>query len=188
MVSLSRIFNYTDSFSPWSRGACGLFLFFLNSLFLLTFAGFVFKVVFVVYNDATVSGMLWGEVVYALLWGLRFDLASAAMFSLLISFILWLLYRFSAEKISLSNNVALTLLAVSLVTQMSFQVGDSIYYTDAGRHVSYEMRDAVSDASGLFLTAITHHVQFVLYSAVLGFLVLLFSLHFLDILLLIDFH
>ena len=140
-----KIFNRLDTSQPWSRGACGLFLFFLTSLFLLAIAGLAFKIVFVIYNNDTVSGMLWGEVVYALLWGLRFDLASAAMFSLLISFILWLLYRFSAEKISPSNKLALTLLAVSLVTQMSFQVGDSIYYTDAGRHVSYEMRDAVSD-------------------------------------------
>jgi len=177
-VSFSKMFNHTDSLSSWSRSACGLFLFFLSSLFLLVLAGFIFKIVFVVYNDATVSEMLLGEVAYALLWGLRFDFASAAMFSLLMSFVLWFLYRVTPEKKSPANKAALILLAISLVTQISFQVADSIYYTDAGRHVSYEMRDAVSDASGLFLTAMTQHTWFVLCSAVLGVVLLLLSLRF----------
>lgn len=122
--------------------------------------------------------MLWSEITYALLWGLRFDLASAAIFSLLTSIILWPLYRTSEEKVSSSNGVALTLLFISLVVQMSFQVGDSIYYADAGRHVSYEMRDVMADASGLFFTAITYHAWFILYSAAPGLVVLFLSLRF----------
>ena len=175
---LSKIFNRSGKSHIWSRSARGLLLFFLCSLILLSAAGIIFKVVFIAYNHGSVGDLSWREIVYALFWGLRFDLASAAIFSLLISIFLWPVYRTTKDKVSPSNTAALVLLSISLIVQMSFQVSDSIYYTDAGRHVSYEMRDVVADASGLLLTAITYHARFILYSAILGLCVLLMSLRF----------
>ena len=96
--------------------------------------------------------MLLSEIVYALFWGLRFDLAPAALLSLLSCFILWFYYRFLPAKDS-----AFFLLGVMLLMQMSLQIGDTVYFAEAGRHVSYDMRDALTDASGLFITAVTKH-------------------------------
>jgi phosphoglycerol transferase MdoB-like AlkP superfamily enzyme len=153
--------------------ASGLLVYFFVSFSVLTIAGLIFKGVFLGYNISQFPDLTASEITHSLIWGVRFDMASAAFLTLLSCIVVWISYR-----LKLSVNPSLTLLAIMLVAQMSFQVGDSIYYTDAGRHVSYEMRDAMADASGLFLTAITYHVYFILVSAVLGFLVLLLSLSF----------
>jgi len=54
-----------------------------------------------------------------------------------------------------------------LFVQMSLQIGDTVYFVEAGRHVSYEMRDVLTDASGLFMTALTKHGFFIVLSYVL---------------------
>ncbi len=151
--------------------AGGLLTYFFVSLFVLAIVGFIYKGIFVYYNYAQFDSLSLSEIIYALIWGLRFDLASAAILTLVSCIILWLFYRLIPSK-----NPALILLALMFVSQVSFQVSDSIYYTDAGRHVSYEMRDAIADASGLFLTAITYHGKFIIYSAIIGLFLLLISL------------
>ncbi len=53
-------------------------------------------------------------------------------------------------------------MAVSLAILLLLQLGDAMYYADAGRHVSYEIRDVLTDASALFLTAVGQHWLFIL--------------------------
>ena len=128
----------------------------------MTVAGLLFKTVFVVYSASQFSSLSLADIVYALLWGLRFDLASAALLTLLSCFVLWFFYRFLPQK-----RPAFFLLGLMLFVQMSLQIGDTVYFVEAGRHVSYEMRDALTDASGLFMTAITKHGLFIVLSYVL---------------------
>lgn len=172
------LFGGTALSPAWHKSARGLWWFYLSSLFALTLAGFIFKIVFFVYNQISIGELSSGDVLYALLWGLRFDLALAAMISFLMCLFLWPYYRFSqrrdvfSEKNKLSS-AAKFLFFLALIVQMSLQSSDAMYFVDAGRHVSYEMRDVVADASGLLMTAITHHGVFILSSLLVGLISLL---------------
>ncbi len=148
-----------------------LFTFFIISLSALTAAGLLFKSIFVFYNATQFSNLTFFEISYALFWGLRFDLAVAALLTLISCFILWFFYRCMPAK-----NPVFFLLALMLFVLMSLQIGDTIYFVEAGRHVSYEMRDALIDASGLFMTAITKHSLYIIFSYVLIFAVIFTTL------------
>ncbi len=139
-----------------------LLSFFFINLMALTVAGLLSRFVFVVYSYSQFSALPFTDTVYALLWGLRFDLASAALMSLVSCFILWFFYRFLPAR-----NPAFFLLGFMLLVQMSLQIGDTVYFVETGRHVSYEMRDVLTDASGLFMTAVTRHGIFIVLSYVL---------------------
>jgi len=144
-----------------------LLTFFFISLTALTLSGFLFKSIFVVYNTSQFSSLPSAEIIYALFWGLRFDLASAALLTLISCFILWFFNRFLPKK-----QPAFFLLGLMLFVQMSLQIGDTVYFVEAGRHVSYEMRDVFIDASGLFLTAVTKHGFFIVSSYILALAVI----------------
>lgn len=144
-----------------------LLIFYLVSFVALVVSGLIYKILFVVYNYAQFSSLAIFEISYALLWGVRFDIASAGILSLLGCLLLWAFYRLLPSK-----NPATVLLVVMLALQFSMQIGDIVYYAEAGRHVSYEMRDALADASGLFMTAVTKHAMFLVLSYLLGFIVI----------------
>jgi len=149
-----------------------LFYYFV-SFAALVVAGLVYKAVFVVYNYQQFSNLAVSEIAYALFWGVRFDMAAAALLSLLSCIILWLFYRLSP-----STSPASALLFIMLLLQLTMQIGDTVYYAEAGRHVSYEMRDALADASGLFMTAVTQHAMFIVLSYLFGYVVILIILNF----------
>ena len=181
---IKEMFNCASLSPAWRKSARGLLLFYLSSLFALTLAGFVFKIVFFVYNQSSIGELSLSEVLYASFWGLRFDLASAAMISLIMCLGLWPYYRVSKRQNVFSEKsrfsaLAKNLFLCALLVQMSLQVSDAMYFIDAGRHVSYEMRDVVADASGLFMTAITQHGIFILVSIFVGLIVLSVLLFFL---------
>ena len=174
---LTGIFNATGLSPLWQKTARGLLLFYFVSVFSLTIAGFVFKSVFYIYNRTSIGEIPMADVLYALLWGLRFDLAAAAMFSLIMCLGLWPYYRISRRQSIFSeqpkfSSLAKNLFLLALLVQMSLQVSDAMYFVDAGRHVSYEMRDVLADASGLLMTAISQHGVFILASIFIGFIVL----------------
>lgn len=148
-----------------------LLAYYFISCVVLIVSGMVFKAVFVVYNYQQFSGLGFTDIVYALVWGLRFDLASAAVFSLISCIILWLFHRLSPAR-----NPATALLLVMIVVQLSLQISDTMYFAESGRHVSYEMRDVMKDASGLFMTAITKHLVFVILAYLLVFVIIFLAL------------
>jgi phosphoglycerol transferase MdoB-like AlkP superfamily enzyme len=145
-----------------------LLIFYLISFAALVVSGLIYKTLFVAYNYGQFSSLTIPELSYALIWGVRFDIASAGLLSLISSLILWGFYRLSPSK-----NPAPVLLVIMLVLQLSMQIGDIVYYAEAGRHVSYEMRDALTDASGLFMTAITKHAMFFVLSYLLAIVIII---------------
>lgn len=168
----SGVFDSAGLAPAWQKTARGLLLFYLSSLFALTFAGLIFKGIFYLYNMTSIGEVALADVSYALFWGLRFDLAIAAMFSLIMSLLLWGGYRLRTLRAEPSNArssvLALSLFFISLIALLSLQTGDAMYFVDAGRHVSYEMRDVVTDAFGLLMTALTQHWPFILISLSAG--------------------
>jgi len=137
---------------------------------MLVFFGLFYKGLFVVYNYEQFSTLAFSQIIYALFWGIRFDLAAAAFLSFTGSFILWFVYRVTRYQLS-----ALFVLLTFIVLQLSLQTGDAIYFSEAGRHVSYEMRDVLTDASGLFMTAVSHHYLFILLSYFLALVLMFFT-------------
>ena len=131
-------------------------VFYVFSLLILGLAGLLFKALFVFYNREALVALDAPQIIHALLWGARFDLAAAAFFALPAT----LAMLFHAPR------AAARLLPWMLAVQMLLQTGDAIYFAEAGRHVSYEMRDALADASGLLLTALGNHGGFLLLSGV----------------------
>jgi phosphoglycerol transferase MdoB-like AlkP superfamily enzyme len=154
-----------------NQGSIDLLTYYLISLFTLVFFGLFYKSLFVVYNYPAFSALSFSQIIYALFWGIRFDLAAAAFLAFSGSVLWWLCYRLSVFK-----QPALLALAVMLVFQLSLQTGDAIYFAESGRHVSYEMRDVLTDASGLFMTAISKHYWFIVLSYALGFILIFFVL------------
>jgi phosphoglycerol transferase MdoB-like AlkP superfamily enzyme len=61
--------------------------------------------------------------------------------------------------------------------QLSLQLSDAMYFAESGRHVSYEMRDVLTDATGLFMTAVSKHALFIVlgYSLIIVVLFLAYK-------------
>ncbi len=156
-----------------NNAATGLFDYFFVSLIVLTATGLLFKFVFYIYNANQFSSLSFSEVAYAVFWGLRFDLATAAMLTLLSCIVLWFFYRFLPKR-----TPAFVLLVIMLFVQISLQIGDTVYFVESGRHVSYEMRDVFTDASGLFMTAVSKHGRFIVLSYILAFFIIFIAMKF----------
>lgn len=162
------------SLSDNKNAATDLLKFYFLGLVLLTFSGLLFKVLFVAYNREAFSALSLYETGYALIWGIRFDLASAAFFSFLSSFLVYVVSAFRSKIKVQTGYIVYTLLLVMAV-QMSLQTGDTVYFAESGRHVSYEIRDALTDASGLFFTALVNHTAFILISLLIAITLLFVS-------------
>ena len=143
--------------------------YFLFSFVVLAVTGLLFKTLFFTYNIAHFEDLSFTDVIYALFWGIRFDFASAAFFTLFSSIIVWFFCRFMPTR-----SPALFLLIFFVVAQASMQLGDTLYFIESGRHVSYEMRDVIADATGLFMTAVQKHSLFIIFSYFLVVLSLVF--------------
>jgi len=124
---MQKIFNTKSLSLVWQKTARGLLRFYLASLFALTFAGLIFKIVFYAYNKVSIGELSSADVIYALLWGLRFDLAAAAMFSLIMCLFLWIYYRISSRKTDRTNEqtskFANSLFFIALIAMMSMATG-----------------------------------------------------------------
>ncbi len=152
-----------------------LLVYYAISLLVLVIFGLLYKSLFVVYNYGQFSALSFSQISYALFWGVRFDLASAAFLALIGSFVVWFSSRFTP-----SRQPALPVLALMLIFQLSLQTGDAIYFAESGRHVSYEMRDVLTDMSGLFMTGLTNHYSFIFISYALGISLVFFLLKWLQ--------
>ena len=151
-----------------TRSAPGVAGFFSISLLLLICAGLLGRAVFLLFNPATMAETSAGDVLFALGWGLRFDIAAAGFLALFFTIIYWLMLRLRLVSGVSVLKVARGFMAAAITVVLLLQLGDAMYYADAGRHVSYEIRDVLTDASALFLTAITQHWLFILVCFVGG--------------------
>ncbi|VVS93074.1 LTA synthase family protein [Desulfoluna spongiiphila] len=118
----------------------------------LTGLGTLLRLFFYLCHREGFPGLSFGEVGYALVWGLRFDVALAAIFALL-SLLLGALLFFGIKK----RPWALAPLALSATAVVALQTSDIMYFHDANRHIGYELSDAATDVSSLVTTAFTQY-------------------------------
>jgi len=94
----------------------------------------LYRVVFVVYHHDIFANLTLWEILYALFWGIRFDLAIAMSLGLCCL----LLSRLSAYRGLLWYQYALFFMPLFMVTQTA----DTLYFQDSGRHLSFDMLSA----------------------------------------------
>ena len=101
----------------------------------------------------------------AALWGYKFDFVISSIIALMSSFVDY-------------NKKIYSILIATLITWLFFmQVADILYFDEASRHISYEVKDSIVDAYSLFMTAYTQHTFFTIGSLLMGGI--LFTLLFL---------
>lgn len=127
-----------------------LYLATLLSLLLATLLG---KSGFSLYHHATL-GLSPGETLSALAWGWRFDLALSAALALP----LYLLNGVVARLIRCPLARPLPWLLLPVVAGLLLlHGGDTLYYNEAGRHLGYELHEALNSGGELALTALASY-------------------------------
>ncbi len=148
-------------------------LYYLSGIVILTLLGFVLRLLFYIYNQTTFGSLSLQQLVQALFNGLSFDSAVAALAMLLLLIPFWLLSRFNLSQFWYQSGIYIVAILITLI-----QTSDSLYFSDAGRHVSYEIKDALVDASGLLITAILQHGWFILVSFIIASITLFTAIRF----------
>ncbi len=108
-------------------------------IFLLCLAiSFAGKTLFAFYNfPEFTASQKW----YAIFYGYKFDLAISAAIA------------FTATVIDFNKRWLVGFSLALILFYFSFLVGDTMYYQDAARHISYEIKDLFAEAEGLIGTA-----------------------------------
>ncbi len=116
---------------------------------------FLTKLIFLTFHWEYFANRETGTLIYAVFWGIRFDLAMSAIVSWLVN-----LVNFNPRLLRHATAAFPSLLVL-------MQFGDILYFEDAARHVGYEITDIFQDFDGLILTALTQHPLFTIISLIL---------------------
>ncbi len=144
------------------------FFVYVISGFLVLLAGtFLLRVLFMFIAQRPLSNLGLDDVLYSLFWGIRFDLAAAAIATSFIAIPTAVLVRvFGVRRLSLLP------FAIALVLFATVQIGDSIYFLEAGRHSGYEIWVLLEEFSGLLATALQDSLLLVLFALLLAVLII----------------
>ncbi len=124
------------------------------TLLLLLAVTFGEKLIFALQHPQSEALLNTWQTIYALLWGLRFDLAIAALLTLATYLTSYLLFRLT--RLSFHSTMrTLTLVAVALL--IGIHGADLLYYDEAGRHLGYELRETYNSASELAMSAVNSY-------------------------------
>ena len=131
------------------------------SVLFLALVAVSYRVSFVLYHQDVFLAYAWTEQLYALLWGLRFDVAAVLPMTLL-SLIFYKLYN-TVFTLKWQWFVVPWVLVMCIV-----QTGDALYYQDAGRHIGYEFLASQGDALSLVQHALHTGLSLIVINIILG--------------------
>ena len=114
----------------------------------LSLISFSMRIVFACFFSEQFAAMPFKEMLYALLWGYRFDLAVSVAFMLPAVVLLYAWIRLSRHR-----QHGLFWLYPPALLLLCAQVADIMYFDTAGRHVGYEVRELIPQFSSLINTA-----------------------------------
>ncbi len=141
-------------------------LYFLKNYFLIFIVAYlvvlISKFIFLFYLSDSFNGIPFSSLCYAIFWGYKFDFATASLISL-IGF----LFASNRNYFAIASSFLLSFLFLS-------QSSDIMYFFESSRHMGYEVSDALTDASGLAMTAASQHTLLTISSLI--FSVILFIL------------
>ncbi|MDX1804591.1 MAG: LTA synthase family protein [Alcanivorax sp.] len=143
------------------------FTYLFSGFLILLTATFLLRLGFMLVSQRPLDNLSTGDALYALFWGLRFDLASAAIVTSLIALPAYLLVRLLRVR-----QLPLWPFALGVVAFAITQISDAIYFLEAGRHSGYEIWSFIEEFTGLAGTAVLGYPWLVLAGVVLTALVL----------------
>lgn len=123
---------------------------FLLSLSLLLLVALTEKGLFVFYHEEQLSGLSLTDIFYAMVWGIRFDLAIAGAFAFYAFILAYLLHRLLRIRLSTGLRYTSYLAAAILLI---LHGADLIYYGEAGRHLGYELKESFNSGADLATAA-----------------------------------
>ena len=111
-------------------------------LFGLSYIIIIFtKIIFILYLQNHFEQYSTQTLMYAIFWGYKFDFATSGFVALI-------------GTLFISNKFINSLLLVILFLT---QISDILYFNESSRHIGYEITDTFTDASSLFMTALSQY-------------------------------
>jgi phosphoglycerol transferase MdoB-like AlkP superfamily enzyme len=108
--------------------------YFLRLALTITLLGLLFRLFFLYYFREDLQRLL-----YAWIWGIRFDIAMGVFFAALATFSCATVFVFTKKKVrrdKISQGTACLFVFLTLLTL----IGDTQFFLDSGRHVTYEAK------------------------------------------------
>ncbi|MBF0471160.1 MAG: LTA synthase family protein [Gammaproteobacteria bacterium] len=125
---------------------------FVRALLLLLGIAFAEKCIFALYYPDLSLQLSAVEMALTLLWGIRFDLAIATLLTLL-AYLLTVLFTLLRPSLHLGSILRLFSLCASAVL-IGLHSGDLLYFGEAGRHLGYELGEALNSGGDLATMAL----------------------------------
>lgn len=125
-----------------------LFLLTLSELLLVALTE---KGLFVLYHADQLAGLDASDILFAMVWGLRFDLAITGAFAFYAFFAAYALHRLL--RIRFINGLR-HLSFIAAATLVLLHGADLLYYGEAGRHLGYELKEGLSSGAVLATVAL----------------------------------
>jgi signal transduction histidine kinase len=122
------------------------------------------KILFLLYLNEHFTNYDTRTLITAVVLGYKFDLALVATLTFLV-----ILFDFH-KKTFIALSVILSIVIVL------FQISDIMYFYESTRHIGYELSDALTDISGLIMTAVSIHTT-LLISSIVASIALAISLY-----------
>lgn len=128
---------------------------YLLPLLLLLFLAQAEKGLFVLYHAEQFKGLSVGGALYAMLWGIRFDLAIAGLFAFIAFLAAYLAHRLLRRELA----SALRYTGFTAATLLLLLHGaDMLYYGEAGRHLGYELKEGFNSGAALAIAALSSYI------------------------------
>ena len=124
---------------------------FLLPLLLMLLLAQAEKALFVLYHAEQFSELSFGSILYAMLWGIRFDLAIAAFFAFIAYLGAYLARRLLHREFTTALQHTSFIAAALLLL---LHGADMLYYGEAGRHLGYELKEGFNSGGSLALAAV----------------------------------
>jgi len=110
------------------------------------------KIIFFLYLSSNFTEINVESSLFAIFWGYKFDFATASFISLAVT-----LLDFHKKGLVVIGSIFIS--GVFLA-----QISDIMYFYESTRHMGYEISDALTDAFGLIMTAISQHTFLTLFT------------------------
>ena len=138
----------------------------LQAAIFLLLVTFSYRASFLLYHQEILAGYSWWQDLYALFWGMRFDIAVVMPMALLSLILYGIAHKFV--------HISWRIFVLPWVAVMLFiHTGDTLYFQDSGRHIGLEILASTGDIFGLVQHALHTGLSLVITNLLIG-LVLMF--------------
>ncbi len=124
---------------------------YLLPLILLLGVALLEKGIFAYYHNSHFSELGLAQIITAILWGIKFDLAIAGAFAFIAFLIAYLVHRLLRRNFLRALQLTSFLAAATLLV---LHGSDLLYYSEAGRHLGYELKEGFNSGGDLATAAL----------------------------------